>query len=282
MALENFIPTVWSARLLENLRKSLVYGQTGVVNRDYEGDIRDVGDTVRINAIGAITVSDYTKNMDITAPEVLQDASLLLRIEKAKYFNFAVDDIDRVQQRPKVMDAAMREAAYALRDAADQYIAAQMVAEAGVFLGSDASPNVLDTAAKAYELLVSIGVELDEQNVPRAGRWVVVPPWVYGLFLKDDRFVKAGTAQSDQVLANGEVGRAAGFMILESNNVPVSASKYRVLAGTSAACAYAEQILKVEAYRPERRFADAVKGLHVYGAKVVRPQALCLSICSAS
>ncbi len=282
MALENFIPTIWSARLLDNLQKALVYGQVPVVNRDWEGEIRDVGDTVRINAIGAVTVADYTKNNDINAPEALQDASLVLRIEQGKYFNFAVDDVDRTQQKPKVMDAAMREAAYALRDAADQYIASKMVAEAGVTVGSDASPNVLDTAAKAYELLVTIGVELDEQNVPRDGRWVVVPPWVYGLFLKDDRFVKAGTSRSDEVLANGEVGRAAGFTILESNNVPVSGSNYRILAGTSQATAYAEQILKVEAYRPERRFADAVKGLHVYGAKVVRPQALCLAICSAS
>lgn len=282
MALENFIPTIWSARLLENLQKALVYGQAGVVNRDYEGEIRDVGDTVRINAIGTITVSDYSKNTDINAPAALQDSSLLLRIEKAKYFNFAIDDVDRVQQRPTVMDAAMREAAYALRDAADQYIATQMVTEAGVKLGTDAAPKVLNSAALAYELLVDIGIELDKQNVPRAGRWVIVPPWVYGLFLKDDRFVKAGTAQTDQVLANGEVGRAAGFSILESNNVPVNAGKYRVLAGVPQAVAYAEQILKVEAYRPERRFADAVKGLHVYGAKVVRPQAVCLAICSAS
>jgi N4-gp56 family major capsid protein len=282
MALENFIPTIWSARLLENLQKALVYGQAGIVNRDYEGEIRDVGDTVRINAIGAVTVSDYTKNTDINAPETLQDASLLLRIEKAKYFNFAVDDVDRVQQKPKVMDAAMRESAYALRDVADQYIAAQMVAGAGVKWGTDASPKVLDTAVKAYELLVDVGIELDKVNVPRAGRWAVVPPWVYGLFLKDDRFVKAGTTRSDQVLANGEMGQAAGFTILESNNVPVSSNKYRVLAGVPQACSYAEQVLKVEAYRPERRFADAVKGLHVYGAKVVRSQALCLAICSVS
>jgi len=282
MALENFIPTIWSARLLENLQKSLVYGQGTVVNRDYEGEIRDVGDSVRINAIGSITVSDYSKDTDINAPEVLQDASLLLTIEKAKYFNFAVDDVDRVQQRPKVMDAAMREAAYALRDAADQYIASVMVAGAGVAHGTDASPTVLDTAAKAYEMLVDIGTKLDEQNVPKEGRWIIVPPWIYALFLKDSRFVSAGTAQTDRVLANGEVGRAAGFTILESNNVPVSSSKYRVLAGVPQACSFAEQIMKVEAYRPEKRFADAVKGLHVYGAKVVRPQALCLAICSAS
>lgn len=282
MSLENFIPTIWSARLLENLHKSLVYGQTGVVTREYEGEIRDVGDTVRINAIGSVTVSDYVKNTDISAPEVLQDASLLLRIERAKYFNFAVDDIDRVQQQPKVIDAAMREAAYALRDAADQYIASQMVAGAGNKIGSDTTPRALTAPSHAYELLVDIGTALDERDVPREGRWVIIPPWIYGLLLKDDRFVKSGTAESAQVLANGEVGKAAGFTILTSNNVPVSSSKYRVLAGVAGATGYAEQIMKVEAYRPERRFADAVKGLHVYGAKVIRPQALCLAICSAS
>lgn len=282
MALENFIPQIWSARLLENLQKTLVYGQAGVVNRDYEGDIRDVGDSVRINAIGAVSVSDYSKNTDISSPETLQDASLVLTVEKAKYFNFAVDDVDALQQKPRVMDAAMREAAYALADAADQYIVSVMAAGAGVSHGTAASPTVLASAADAYDALVDIGVKLDENNVPRTGRWVVIPPWIYGLILKDDRFVKTGSDQAEARLANGEVGRAAGFTILVSNNVPVSTGKYSVLAGVPAACAYVEQLRKIEAYRPELRFADAVKGLHLYGAKVIRAQALCLAVCSAS
>ncbi len=275
MALDNFIPTIWSARLLVNLQKALVYGQTGVVNRDYEGEIKNVGDTVKINAIGAITVGDYTKNSTISDPSALTSSQPMLEINQAKYFNFYVDDIDSVQTKPKVMDAAMREAAYSLRDAADQYIASLYTGvAAGNTIGDDSSP-IVPTASNAYEYLVDMGVLLDEANVPQAGRWVIVPPWFYGLLLKDDRFVKAGTAATDATLRNGQVGEAAGFTVLKSNNVPNdSGTKYKIIAGHPMAWSFAEQILKVEAYRPHNRFADAVKGLHVYGAKLVRSSAI--------
>ncbi|RKL63022.1 P22 coat protein - protein 5 domain protein [Thermoanaerobacteraceae bacterium SP2] len=275
MAIDNFIPTIWSARLLQNLQKSLVYGQTNVVNRDYEGEIRDVGNTVKINNIGPITVGTYTKNTNIGDPEALNGDQTTLVIDQAKYFNFQVDDIDRAQQNPKVMDDAMREAAYALADAADQYIAGLYTGvAAGNTIGDDTTP-VVPTKADAYEHLVDMAIILDDNKVPRANRWVVVPPWFYGLLLKDDRFVKAGTPTSDQVLRNGEVGQAAGFTVLVSHNVPNTAgTKYKIIAGSTIAITYAEQINKVEAYRPEKRFADAVKGLHLYGAKLVRPEAI--------
>jgi len=273
MAITNFIPQIWSARLLENLRKNLVYGQPGVINRDYEGEIRAYGDTVKINAIGPITVADYTKNQDINAPETLSDSQRTLVIDQAKYFNFLIDDVDQAQTNPKLMDAAMQEAAYALADKADQFIASLYV-NAGNALGNDTTPLVPDKNT-AYEMLVDAAVKLDEANIPRTGRYVIVPPWFYGLLLKDDRFVKAGTPTSDNVLRNGEVGQAAGFSVFVSNNVPnTSGAKYKILAGHPMGITFAEQITKVEAYRPEKRFADAVKGLHLYGAKVIRPEAL--------
>src|SRR5690606_10581469 len=277
MALDNFIPQIWSARLLENLRKALVYGQEGVVNRDYEGEIRQYGDRVHIHNIGPVTVFDYTKNQDMPAPETLDDERRTLIIDQAKAFNFQVDDIDAAQQNPKVMDAAMREAAYALADAADQYIASHYTeVAASNLIGSDADP-VEVTVDNAYDLLVDLGVVLDENNVPKSGRFAVLPPWYIGLLLKDQRFVATGAAAAEDRLQNGQVGRAAGFTILESNNVPFVSGdnpNYKVIAGSPIAWSYAEQISKVEAYRPERRFADAVKGLHLYGAKVVRPTAL--------
>ena len=119
MAIENFIPTLWSARILQNLHKSLVFGQAGVINRDYEGEIRNVGDSVKINAIGSITVGSYTKNSDINDPEDITGAGTTLLIDQANYFNFPVDDIDRVQARPDVMSEAMREAGYARKDELD-------------------------------------------------------------------------------------------------------------------------------------------------------------------
>lgn len=275
MALTNFIPTIWSARILQNLHNSLVYGQAGVINRDYEGEIRDVGDSVKINAIGAISVGNYTKNSDMTDPEVLDGAQTTLLIDQAKFFNFFVDDIDRVQTRPDVMNEAMREAGYALKDELDGFLAAKW-SEAGNNIGTNASPKTdAHTANYAYNYLLELGTLLDEDNVPSDGRWVIVPPWYKEYLLKDSRLINPGTPQAEQRLANGVVAQLAGFTVLVSNNVVNTADdNYKVIAGHPMAWTLAEQIVKVEAYRMEKRFADAVKGLHVYGAKVVRPVAL--------
>ncbi|KIN30928.1 phage capsid protein [Bacillus sp. FSL L8-0222] len=277
MALNNFIPTLWSARLLYNLQKNLVYGQPGVINRDYEGEIKNLGDSVTINNIGRVSVGDYTKNADMDSPQTLDDQSRKLVITEMKYFNFQIDDVDKIQQNPKLMDEAMKEAAYALKNKADSFIASQYV-NAAHTIGSDTNV-VTPTKNDAYEYLVDLSVKLDEADVPEQGRWAVVPPWYEGLMLKDDRFVKAGNMSSEDRLMNGVVGQAAGFLILKSNNAPVSipeggTENHKIIAGHNIAWSYADQAAQVEAYRPEKRFADAVKGLHLYGAKVTRPEAL--------
>lgn len=275
MALESFIPEIWSARLLENLRKILVYAQPNVINRDYEGEITEKGDTVKIHSIGTVTVGNYVKNVDIAAAQTLNDAEALLEITQQRYFHFQIDDVDKIQQNPKVMDGAMREAAYALRNAADQYVASlySQVA-AGNVIGTDPAP-IVPTKANAYEYLVDLGTILDDNDVPEEGRVVIVPPWFEGLMLKDDRFTKSGTEGGESRLLNGAIGNAAGFTVLKSNNVPnTNGALYKIIAGHPIMWSYAEQVNKVEAYRPEKRFADAVKGLHLYGAKVVRPAAM--------
>ena len=274
MALDNFIPKVWSALILQNLRKSLVYGQPGVINRDYEGEISQYGDTVHIHNIGPVTIGDYTKNTNISDPETLTDDRRSLVIDQAKYFNFQVDDIDQAQQRPKVMEEAMSEAAYGLSDAADQYIASLYTGvDPANTIGSDETPEVVDKD-NVYDYLVDLAVLLDDAKIPRTGRWIIVPPWVHGLLQKNDLFTHA-TASGDDVIQNGVVGRAAGFTVLVSHNVPhTSGEKYKIIAGHPMAWTYAEQINNVEAYRPEKRFADAVKGLHLYGAKLVRPEGI--------
>lgn len=271
-----FIPTVWAARLLVALEKSLVYGQTNVCNRDYEGEIREAGNTVKIGSIGDVTIGDYTKDTDISDPQILTDSEQSLLIDQSKYFNFYVDSIDRAQQNANVLDEAMRLSAWKLREVADTYLAGIMdtAVPAGNKIGSLGTP-VVPTKDDAYEYLVDLGVLLDESDTPLEGRFVVVPAWFHGLLLKDERFIKAGTGRSDAVLANGEVGEAAGFSILKSNNVPnTAAAKYRIIAGHRIATAYVEQIVDVQTFKPEKRFGDAVKGLHVYGAKAVRPAAL--------
>lgn len=276
MAFTNFIPAVWSARLLEHLDKAHVYG--ALVNRDYEGEIKEFGDTVHINRIGAVTIKSYTKNTDIDAPEALSNEDQTLVINQAKYFNFQIDDIDKAQIRPELMNSATQRAAYALADVSDQYIAGLMAAGAAGTVGSDASPITV-TSTNAYEQLVALKVKLDEQNVPTIGRWVVVPAWFHGLLLMDNRFVANGTDKGVNALQNGLVGYAAGFEIHMSNNVPnTENAKYKIVGGTNLGCAFAEQIVELQPYTPEKRFADALKGLNVYGAKVVEGNALaCLT-----
>lgn len=285
MSLNNFIPTVWAARLLENLNDAHVY--VNLLNRDYEGDIGGAGDTVKINSIGRVAIGTYTKNTDIAAAETLDDSQMMLIIDQQRYFHFQVDDVDKAQQKPKVMTEAMREAAWGLSDAADAAVATAL--EAGV--ATLAPDNTLTAATAvgtgatnqdAYEILVDLGVKLDESNAPQDKRWVVVPAWFYGMLLKDPRFVSFGTAQNLDRLKNGQIGEAANFIVAKSNNVPLSGAAYTVIAGHSKAATFAEQIpaSAVEAYRPQLRFSDAVKGLHVYGYKVTRPYALASIVCT--
>lgn len=281
MAVTNFIPKVWSSRLLAHLNKALVYAQDGVVNRDYEGEIQQFGDTVYINQVGEVTIRDYTTNTDIVGPDEMGSNQKTLTIDQQKYFNFQVDDVDMAQAKPKFMDQAMERAGYGLRDVADQYVASFYTAvDANNTIGSDASPISFANASEAYEALVDLGVKLDNANVPSEGRWVVVPPWFHGLMLKDNRFVTYTTG-GDATRANGQIGEAAGFRILKSNNVPkvvgdgtATFDNEKIIAGYPGAITFAEQILKMEAYRPEKRFADAVKGLYVYGANLIRPEGI--------
>ena len=279
MAVTGFIPKLWSARLLNALDKSHVFAN--VVNRDYEGEIKKMGDTVHINTIGAVTIGTYTQNTDFTSgPETLATTDQTLTIDQAKYFNFQVDDIDAAQAAGDIMDKAMTRAAYGLADASDKYIA-------GILAGAADATNTVSTSAVAltssnvYENVVKMRTILDKANVPTAGRWLVIPPEMYALILLDDRFVKTGGEMAEGILRTGLVAQAAGFDIYLSNNcVSVNSNStdtYTIVGGVDSAATYAEQIVSTEAYRPEKRFADAVKGLHVYGAKVVdKAQIACL------
>jgi len=280
----DFIPTVWAGRLLTALENALVYGQKQVCNRDYEGEIQAAGNTVKIASIGNVAVADYEKDTDIADAAALTDAEQTLLIDQQKYFHFYVDSLDRVQQNVDIMDEAMRNAGWRLREEADNFLAGVMDAAmpGGNTIGSIATP-IVPTKDNAYEYLVDLGVKLDESNAPINGRFCIIPAWFHGMLLKDDRFVRSGTTVGDARLANGEVGEAAGFRILKSNNVPnTSGLKYKIIAGHANATAYVEQILDLQGYKPEKRFGDAVKGLHVYGAKVVRPACLACLIANKS
>ncbi|MEE8702049.1 coat protein [Bifidobacterium crudilactis] len=268
MAITNFIPEIWSANLLQPLQKAEVFGS--VVNHDYEGDISNVGDTVHITTLANVTVDDYKPHTDISI-EALDDTQQSLLIDQSKYFGFEVDDVEKRQAANDVIAPATANAAYQLADAADKFLSTLMAA--GADAGNKLPAVTSVDPAKLYDTIVDLGVKLDEANVPSEGRWVVVNPAQYGLLLKDTRFINASDAAHGTLL-NGIVGEAAGFSVRKSNNIPTAEAVATIIAGSTIAATFAEQITSVEATRKEKGFADIVKGLHLYGAKVVRPKAL--------
>lgn len=281
MGLENFIPSVWAADALIALNKALVYTQAGVVNRDYEGEIRQAGDSVRINMVGDVTISNYDKNTDLTFAE-LDSSQTVLIVDQKKAFSFRVDRVDEVQSKPKVRQQAMEKAATKMKDTIDQYMAALMgngVASANQVTTFASPATDLATATKAYDYLVDLSVKLDENDVPSDGRWAVIPPWYHGILRKDSRFVSSGSPQAEDRLQNGVIGSAAGFTLLKSNNVPnTSATKYKIIAGHPMAVSFAEQLTEMRAVDLEKTFANGVKGLWVYGGKAIYPNYLAMLV----
>lgn len=282
MAMTTFIPTIWAGQLLISLKDALVYGS--VFNRQYEGEIRDSGDSVKINSVSPVTIGDYTRDTDLADPETLNGAAAMLLIDVAKSFHFYLDDIDKVQMSMEVVSQVMQEAAHGLARAADTHLSTKLVAAVPAANLLSAGSTIVPTATTAYEWLVDLGVILDENNVPEDGRWVVIPAWYGGLLEKDPRFTGYGTPGNRGDLANGLQGpKVAGLHVMKSNTVPnTTGALYKIVAGHTMAATFAEQIVHVEGYRPQKRFGDAMKGLHVYGSKVVRPNVLAMGTFSKS
>lgn len=282
MSILNFRPEIWSANLLVATRKALVYGDC--INRDYEGEISAAGDTVRITSIGRPTIQTYVPNSTTINPEQVNDSQRTLVVDQSKFFAFAVDDVDARQAKGNVIPQSMNEAAYGFADVIDQYIANSMYT--GIQSANQAGSITVaaNTPSDFYDkVLVPLKIKLDLANVPTEGRWINVRPEAHGALLRDSRFVKVNESGTSEALRNGMVGRAAGFDIRVTNNAPLtSGSEYVTIAGTNAAYTFAEQINKVEAYRPQNSFSDAVKGLVLYGGKLVRPDFLASALVTIS
>ena len=280
MSVATFIPELWSARLLQGLEKSHV--ATNLVNRDYEGQIRNQGDKVNINTLSDVAIKTYTPNSDIASPDDLTTTKQQLEITEADYFNIQLDDVDRVQAAGELMDTAMRNVAYKMNDRTDSFILGKIASgvDSGNIIGTTESP-IQVTKNNIYESIIEVRTKLDKANVPTSGRTIIIPPEIYALLLQDERFVKSDAVAGQNVLVNGLVGRVAGFDVFESNNVVYDTNNkfWKVTAQVRTATTFAEQIVKTEAYRMEKRFSDAVKGLHVYGAKVTDGTQIAELIC---
>ena len=266
MAITNFIPAVWSENLYKQLEKKYI----GVANctREWEGDIKECGDRVKICGLGPISVFTYNKDTDLPAPVELTDESRELIINQADAFNFQIDDIDRAQTKPKLMDAAISQAADALVNKADKYVYSLAGTVTAQYMRDLIDLSHEDLISKIIEIILEIRTSgVSEELV------LEVSPRVAGVLYK----AKLDLLNDNNTLfETGCIGSIAGCKIYSSHNVSqVDAGSLKMntcILRSKRAVAFAEQLSEIEAYRPELRFADAVKGLHLYGAKIVRPE----------
>lgn len=271
MAINHFIPTIWSEHLLQNMRRK--YIGASHCTREFEGEIKEKGNKVKICGVNPIEVRDYTRNSNMQSPQAISDYSLELTIDQAKYFNFQVDDVDKTQALPHLMDLALQNAADSLTNAADKYIYS-LYENVGFSLeSSNEDPTqLLNAILDARTILYKADVS-DNENV-----FLEITPGVAAVLLRAN--IELQTDNKD-LFETGCIGRLFGVKVYVTNNlyqdydVPSTpdapTSYHKCLMRTARSFAYAEQLSEIEAYRPELRFADAIKGLHLYGAKVVRP-----------
>lgn len=279
MSVASFIPELWDAAIKEPYQKSLIFGQPTVASNAWMGQISNVGDTVHISAIGAPTIRKYERGTALVTEDV-NVSTTTLNIDQGSYFSFNVNDVDKVQAAGDFQGPATNSAGIALRDAADKYLAG--VLTSGVLTANKIGkvnvisddPSRLTTGDSAFQVLVQLATKLNLQSVPTAGRYVIVGAATYAALLMDPRFTRVDASGSEDGLRNGIVGRAIGFDVLVSNNVPTKAGAETIVAGVPDAFAFADQIVETEALRSQTDFGDIVRGLNVYGAAVTRPEGL--------
>ena len=272
MALEQLKPEIWSEQLLRRLNDILVYRQ--VCTTEFEREIEKFGDVIKINEIGTIAVNSYTStSTSALTIQTLSDAQKLLTIDRAKYTAFWVDAVDMAQVKPKVLNAAREQAAWALANEVDEYIAG-LHGQAGITVAGTSAAGVDITSTNTLKYIALIAQKHDEMNTPQMGRWVVVPPWFAHKLLMSKIVLDTNNTG---VLGTGKLGNYYGFDIYVSNNVTHQTAQARagILSGYQGSIALATQILKTGvAETIEVGFKTLVKSLMVYGAKVIRPNNL--------
>ena len=293
-----FLPKIYSKKVLNFFRKASVV--EAITNTDYAGEISAYGDSVRIIKEPVISVSDYTRGSDTTATK-LTDQEINLVVDSAKAFKFIVDDIESNMSHVNFKEVATSSAAYALRDSYDAAVIASMFSGVSTSspdhaLGADAAAatqtmgqhqggsNSIDltgsdgTGTDPLDVMAFMAKLLDEQSVPEEGRWFVAPPSFYNeLSQSGSKLLSVDFNAGQGSIRNGLVssGKLRGFDMYKSNNVAAtSTATGKILAGHISSTATAQTIISTEVLRDPSSFGDIVRGLHVYGAKVLRPEAL--------
>lgn len=290
----NFLPEIYSKKVLNFFRKASVV--EAITNTDYAGEISGYGDTVKIIKEPVITVAQYERGATPTKT-VLTDAETTLIVDTANAFKFIVDDIESQMSHVNFKEVASSSAAYALRDAFDEGVIAKMFAgvstsspdneigtDAAVGTGVEPATGAVDllgsdgTGVDALDLMARMARKLDDENVPEEGRWFVAPPSFYEeLSQSGSKLLSVDFNAGQGSIRNGLVstGKLRGFNMYKSNNIvsPTTATG-KVLAGHMSSVSTAQTITSTEVIRDPDSFGDIVRGLHVYGAKVIRPEAL--------
>ena len=275
MAYQNFIPTVWAEGINRELEKSLVFAEN--CNRQYEGEVKAQGDSVRILGVGKPTITTTTnKNIVLNDAEAVEDTAVTMLIRQIAYFNYKVDDIDKRQAVGGVMEALSKETSLGLADVMDKYIADLAKAEEAVLYSPE---TVTITKANILENVDGVLQKLYENDVkPGSEITLTVPPWFY-MMMK--RAYEDLDTDNSTMLKNGKMGTYAGATIKMSNNVAVGAGGSSLIqVKTNKAIAFVNPMTHTEAYRPEKSFSDAVKGFVLFDAKIVRPKEMIILNCN--
>lgn len=276
--LSNFISEVWSQKLTTLLDKSGVMMQC--VNRNYEGEIKNSGDTVHIRTFGDVTVKDYSGG--ITYDDLTSPTSTLL-IDQKKYFAFKVDDVSKAQSNIDIMAGYLERAKVAIDLAKDSFLLGKHAdVPAGNIVGSDATPVTL-TKDNIYTNFVAVAKALKKANATSKGQkpWIVINPDIEALLIQAPEFISTNKS-GDTILKEGSIGRIAGLDVLVCTNFTATGGKLYVMAGTNDAITFASQVVEIESLRLQDSFDTAVRGLYVYGGKTVQANALAKLVCTVS
>lgn len=289
-----FLPSIYSKKVLNFFRKSSVV--EAITNTDYAGEISAYGDSVKIIKEPVISVYDYTRGSDTTSTK-LTDQELTLVVDSAKAFKFIVDDIETKMSHVNFKEVASSSAAYALKDSFDAAVIANMFSGlsssspdhvlgadsatalgAGVYDGAGSVDLGTSGETDPLDLMARMARLLDEQNVPEEGRWFVAGPDFYEqLSQSGSKLLSVDYNAGQGSIRNGLVssGKLRGFSMYKSNNIAATSNATgKCLAGHISSTATAQTIISTEVLRDPSSFGDIVRGLHVYGSKVLRPEAI--------
>lgn len=296
LASTGFIPEIWSGKLVEKFYASTVLA--AISNTDYEGEIKNQGDKVKIRTKPTITISDYRAdgalNLQRPSGNVVE-----LDINKGKYFNTILDDVMDVQSDLNLLSMWSDDAAEQMKITIDTDVLAGILGGAtatfnrgtaagkisgNINLGVTGTPLSVTAAAAANKVdilsvLLRLGQVLDEQNIPETGRWVVLPTWAATLIKQSELRQAYLSGDGVSILRNGRLGMVDRFTLYTSNLLPSGATvgaagEYVIYAGHAHGLTFASQVSKVETLRSEQTFGTVLRGLQVYGYKVVDGTAL--------